>query len=343
MASSSSLGGAVPDKSFIAMARDQQASSSKICSNESSQKKTNNSIPLDQQQLLKKLCGSRGRNRGRILPSFNPVGDSQHTAATSPTLLSRRRAPPSIPEIRVKGADPGDAPTDASGSVSPSNHPQSADHLQVPTRSRPRAQHKRPTVQPGGGSKRTFLGSVDRALGLHHVRTIGDHEPVIDSRYRAKRNTFRIIALFGVSMMLSLAASIVLFVYFASKGTAGPEWFAWIGISAVGWIWSFLALIMAKQSKRRVLHDVEIAQQSILLNSRVREGTVAPIPMIGGLSANKQQVIGARSDAAADGVASVVLGKHPGLEPIQEEDWARDAEERLDMLVANQRRQSRDE
>ncbi|KAK2047954.1 hypothetical protein LZ31DRAFT_591862 [Colletotrichum somersetense] len=344
MASTSSHDEAVPDNSFTAMTSDQQTSSSNTSSNEHVQNKKKGLITRDQEQLLAKLCGRRPR--GRVLPSFNPVGDSHQMTgtdpATSPKFLSRRGAIPSIPKIRVESPDFRDARVDAGGSVSPSNHPQSTDYLQVPRSSRPCIQHNQRTVQPEPGRKKTFLGCIDLALGLHHVRTYGDHDPFgNDRRYRAKRNTFRIIALFGVLMMLSLAASIALFVYFASKGGAGPEWFAWIAISAAGWIWSFLAFMVAKQSQRCVLHDAEIARQSIRLDSRVRDGTEAPVAIIGGPSANQQQLMRAGSSAAG-GAAPPILAKHPGLESIQEEDWARDAEERLDMLVAYQRTQDGD-
>ncbi|KAK1561490.1 uncharacterized protein LY79DRAFT_686741 [Colletotrichum navitas] len=310
MASPSSRDEGVQLNSFTAMASDQQTSSSKTRSNEPGQNRGKGSINRDQEKLLVRLC------------------------AIFPTLHSRHGALPTIPEIRVKGPDSRDARTDAGGSVSPSNHPQSTDYLQVPSSSKPRAQHKSQTVQPGTGRKRTFLGFVGCALGLQRVRTYGDHEPLVGRRYRAKRNTFRMIALFGILMMLNLAASIALFVYFASMGGAGPEWFAWIAISAAGWIWSFLAFIMAKQSKKRVLHDVEIARQSIRLGSRVRDGTAAPVAIIGGPSANKQQVMRAGSSAATS-AAPVIFGKHPELELVHEEDWARDAEDRLNMLVAN--------
>ncbi|KAK2000735.1 hypothetical protein LX36DRAFT_532910, partial [Colletotrichum falcatum] len=267
--------------------------------------------------------------------------------------------PSSIPEIRVKSPASRDAHADAGGSVSPSNHAQSADHLQVPSASKPHAQNKQQkqqqqqrTVQPGsaggggGGGKRTFLARVDRALGLHHVRTYGDREPLVDGRYRAKRNTLRAVALFGVLMMVSLAASVALFIYFASKGGAGPEWFAWIAISAAGWIWSLLAFIMAKQSQRRVLQDVEASQESIRLDGRGRrDGTAAaPVAVASGPGANGQQTTRAGSGAgvAAGGAALPVRGKHPGLEPICKEDWARNAEECLDMPATGERPPSGD-
>ncbi|KAK2059991.1 hypothetical protein LY76DRAFT_615378 [Colletotrichum caudatum] len=319
MASTPSGDVAVPDNSFAAMASDHQTSSSKTSSNEHGQNKKKGSITRDQGLLLAKLC------------------------ATSPKFVSRRGAMPSIPEIRVESPDSRDARADAGGSVSPSNRPQSTGYLQVPSSSKPCIQQKQRTVQPDSGRERTFLGCFDRALGLHHVETHGDHEPLVnDRRYRAKRSTFRIIALFGVLMMLSLAASISLFIYFASKGGAGPEWFAWIAISAAGWIWSFIAFMMAKHSKKRVLHDAEMARQSIRLDRRVREGTAAPVAIIGGPSANQQQLMRAGSSAAAGGATPPALAKHTGLGSIQEEDWARDAEERLDMLVAHQRAQGGD-
>ncbi|KAK2033154.1 hypothetical protein LX32DRAFT_581601 [Colletotrichum zoysiae] len=319
MTSTSNCDVAVPDNSFTSPTNDQQTSSSKRSSNEYGQNKDKGSITRDQEPLLAELCGP-----------------------TCPKFLSPRGAIQSIPEIRVESPDSRHARADAGGSVSPSNHPQSTDYLQVPRSSKPCVQHKQRALQPEPGRKRTFLGCIDRALGLHHVRTHGDHEPLAnDRRYRAKRNTFRIIALFGVLMMLSLAASIALFIYFASKGGAGPEWFAWIALSAAGWIWSFLAFMVAKQSRRRVLHDAEIARQSIRLDSRVRDGTAAPVAIIGGPSANQQQLMRAGSSAAG-GAAPRILAKHTGLESIQEEDWARDEEEHLDMWVAYQRTQDGD-
>ncbi|EFQ35887.1 hypothetical protein CGRA01v4_14012 [Colletotrichum graminicola] len=305
MASPSSRDEGVQINSFTAVASDQQTSSFKTRSNEPGRNKGKGPITRNREKSLVRLCSSRG-------------------------------AMPTIPEIRVKGPDSRDVRIGAGGSVSPSSHPQSTDHLQVPNSSKPRAQQKQQTVQAGVGRKRTFLGFVDCALGLQHVRTCGDHEPLVGRRYRAKRNTFRIIALFGVLMMLSLAASITLFVYFASTGGAGPEWFAWIAISAAGWICSLLAFIMAKQSERRALHDVEIARQSTRLSSRVQDGTAAPVAIVGGPGANRQHVMPAGSSAAT-GAPPAVFGRYRALEFIHEEDEALDAEHRLDMLVANQR------
>ncbi|KAK1988153.1 hypothetical protein LZ30DRAFT_63877 [Colletotrichum cereale] len=351
MASTSSPGGVLFDTNLTTMASEQQTSSSKKCSKKAKQNNTKSTINRPQEQLLTKLSGSRGRDRN--MPVFEPVSRILHTAepdrVTSPPFPSCSGALPCIPEIRIEIADARDARADAGGSVSPPNHRQSRDHLRVPSRLNPLPKRKRQAVRSGTGRKRTFLCSVDRALGLHHVRTYGDQEPLGVSRYRAKRNTFRIIALFGVLMMLSLLASITLFVYFASKGGAGPEWFAWIGVSAAGWIWSFLAFMMAKRSKKRVLHDVEIARQSIRLKSRVRYGTAAPVAIIGGPGANRQQVMRAGSGAAADhsvvtagGATPEVLGKHRRLETIQEEGWAQDTEERLDMLVRDRTPQGGD-
>ncbi|GJC87949.1 hypothetical protein ColLi_10787 [Colletotrichum liriopes] len=298
----------------------------------------------------------QGDSRGHVSSGSKILTSNQHTfnirSATSPASPSCSGALPFIPGILVKSADIGDAQADVGGSVSPSNHPQSPGHLQVPRKPKPRPksrpQHIPQSIKSGASHNKTSWNCFNRALGLHHIRTYGDHEPLVGGRYRAKRNAFRAIALVGLLMMLSLGVSISLFIYFARNGHAGPEWFAWIGVSAVGWIWSLLAFIMVKRSKQRVLHDVEIARQGIQLSGRVQSGIAAPTAIIGAPSANTQQVMRAGSAGAfinATGGAVQALPRHcPELRAIPgeegeygEEDWAREAEERLDMLVTIQR------
>ncbi|KAJ0136147.1 hypothetical protein CTA2_2226, partial [Colletotrichum tanaceti] len=235
----------------------------------------------------------------------------------------------------------------------------SPDHLQVPGNPKPKAAPEpkpKPKRQqlPSAADfenlrrKKTFIGCVDRALGLHLVRTHGDGEAPVGERYRTKRNVFRLISAVGALMAVSLCVSIALFVYFGSRGLAGPEWFAWIAVSAAGLIWSLAAFIMVRGSKRSALQDVEIARQSIIMNDRVRNGMAAPVAVISGPSSNRQQSMraGSATAAAASFAASVgatpaFARSRPDLGVIMEEGdygeecWARGTEERLDTLVAD--------
>ncbi|KZL82637.1 hypothetical protein CI238_04191 [Colletotrichum incanum] len=353
MVSPSSHDEALSNTSLEALTNVQQAPMSKTRSNKPIQKRPRMSTNLHRELLLANLHDD---SRSGVSSDPKTFGSNQHRSnlrsATSPGSPSCSGALPFIPEILVKSADIGNARANAGGSVSPSNHPQSPGHLQVPRKpkSKPKAgpQDTPQSVESRAGHKKTFRSCFDRALGLYHVRAYGDHERLVGGRYRAKRNVFRVIALVGLLMTLSLGISVALFIYFASNGRAGPEWFAWIGVSAVGWIWSFLAFIMVKRSKKRVLHDVEIARQSIRLSGRVCSGTAAPTAIFGGPSANMQQVMRAGSAVAVinatSGAGPSLLRPCPGLRAIPEdegeygeENWALDAEERLDMLVTIQR------
>ncbi|GKT49519.1 uncharacterized protein ColSpa_09700 [Colletotrichum spaethianum] len=155
--------------------------------------------------------------------------------------------------------------------------------------------------------------------------------------------------------MLSLIVSIALFIYFSHKYRVGPVWFAWTGVGAASWIASFLAFMIVKRSKKRVLHDVEVARQSNQLSGRIHDSTITQAAMIGDSNANRQHAIpvdsataagaGNASNTATAGVALALRRHRSGLGGISEkglngdDDWARGAEERLDTPVAIHRAQ----
>ncbi|GJD01098.1 hypothetical protein ColKHC_09923 [Colletotrichum higginsianum] len=338
----------------------QQDTTPKTRSNEPPQKKTKMLFRKHRELLLANVdrAGHASLSSASMAPSSDQPRNcpSPKASIASPSCSG---AIPFIPEIRVKNAEPGVTRVDTGGSVSPTPLPQSSDHLQVPGNPKPKvvpklnAKAKRQQLPRGADfgnprEKKTFIGCVDRALGLHLVRTYGNGEALVGERYRTKRNVFRFISAVGILMAVSLCASIALFIYFASRGLAGPEWFAWIAVSAAGLIWSLAAFIMVRGSKRSALHDVEIARQSIIMNDRIQNGMAAPVAIISGPSSNRQQSMRAGSATAAAASIAASVGATPAFTRSRpdlgiimeegeygEESWARGTEERLDTLVAD--------
>ncbi|WYZ35805.1 hypothetical protein EsH8_X_000452 [Colletotrichum jinshuiense] len=271
---------------------------------------------------------------GRLVQAQSPTTnrpdpatqDAQPTfeawSLASPTFPCCSGALP-VPEIRIKNADTGKKQSNPGGSVSPAIHRQSPSHLQVHDRVRNNnARRRRIELEP---DKKNFWYYVDRALGLNKVRTFGDDRTVYGGRLSAKRIVYRIIVLLGLTMLISLLTSSILFVIFGSKGQVGPEWFIWIGISGAGLIWSILAFVMANRQKNKAKFDEEIARQANIINGRIRRGTAVQASVARGARYNNQEAIRAGTVAAAAVAAAVasapaVPAHPPGLPAVREEE-----------------------
>ncbi|KAL0933982.1 uncharacterized protein CTRU02_210781 [Colletotrichum truncatum] len=269
-----------------------------------------------QRELLLVDKISKNRNKTNPFPPCEPLSIPRRRplVAGSPFQLTREDWPPEtdntashgVPIIRVKNTDTGSIQEGAGGSVLPANHIQSPHFLRVNDSARDRnAERRHITLQR---ERRNFWDIVDRALGLHRVRTFGENGG--DKRLAAKRAIYRGILIFGILMMVSLITSAVLFVVQGSKGNSmGPEWFVWMGVSGAGLIWSVLAFIMANRQKNQAQFDEEIARQRIVLRRRLQSGIGVELDVVSSPNNNEQQIqrAAAAGGATATSVAAAAV------------------------------------